>query len=434
MSYTLQNFYKSTLALDWTIGTGNFYVAVAPTQSTGWLVISPNNSTIREIIKYTATGTDSNGPYVTVSVRGVGGTTEQIHTQGEPIRMNITAEYWDAMNDDIAAIVASGVTNANTTTMGGVEIATPAEVDAGTATGGTGASLALTPDNVNTAHNIPFVVPSTAGNIMNSNGTDWQSSPIASLLPTPFFQQDLALSANDSLSTGEFTAGSMTDGSAFFLRVQGNGKLYRFQKDTATGLYYETHSITPTLTCTDNGAIINIGSYIYMFTHTGTNVTLSSRFLAADLTGEQVMTVPSVVQTGTCGVWSDGASAYVVSNSSQTTSRKWTVSGTTFTEASTATVTTATFAENQNSTMWDGTTAYMARMDMASPSIYKLTSIDGSSFSTTTRIKPIYSDVQYGSFIINIDTTKMYIGFMYPEYDEAGVISCRLYLIPVTKP
>ena len=104
------------------------------------------------------------------------------------------------------------------------------------------------------------------------------------------------------------------------------------------------------------------------------------------------------------------------------------------TEASTATVTTATFAENQNSTMWDGTTAYMARMDMASPSIYKLTSIDGSSFSTTTRIKPIYSDVQYGSFIINIDTTKMYIGFMYPEYDEAGVISCRLYLIPVTKP
>jgi len=253
-------------------------------------------------------------------------------------------------------------------------------------------------------------------------------------LPTPFFQQDLALSANDSLSTGEFTAGSMTDGSAFFLRVQGNGKLYRFQKDTATGLYYETHSITPTLTCTDNGAIINIGSYIYMFTHTGTNVTLSSRFLAADLTGEQVMTVPSVVQTGNCGVWSDGASAYVVSNSSQTTSRKWTVSGTTFTEASTATVTTATFAENQNSTMWDGTTAYMARMNMASPSIYKLTSIDGSSFSTTTRIKPIYSDVQYGSFIINIDTTKMYIGFMYPEYDEAGVISCRLYLIPVTKP
>lgn len=145
MSYTVQNFYKSTLSQDWSIGTGNFYVVTKPTVSTGWLVINPNNTSTREIIKYTATGTDSNGPYVTVSVRGVGGTTEQIHTQGEPIRMNITAEYWDAMNDDIAAIVASGVSNANTTTMGGVEIATDAEVLAGTNIGGTGASLVPTP-------------------------------------------------------------------------------------------------------------------------------------------------------------------------------------------------------------------------------------------------------------------------------------------------
>lgn len=145
MSYNLQNFYKSTLSLDWSIGTGNFYVAAKPTISTGWLVISPNNSTTREIIKYTSTGTDANGDYVVVSVRGVGGTSEQIHTIGEPIRMNITAEYWDAMNDDIAAIVAAGVVPANTTTMGGVEEATEAEFLAGTDTGGTGARLFTVP-------------------------------------------------------------------------------------------------------------------------------------------------------------------------------------------------------------------------------------------------------------------------------------------------
>lgn len=150
MAYDLQNFYKSTLSLDWSTGTGTFYVTTKPTISTGWLVISPNNSTTREIIKYTSTGTDTNGDYIIVSVRGVGGTTEQTHTVGEPIRMNITAEYWDAMNDDIAAIVASGVSNANTTTMGGVEIATDAEVIAGTATGGTGASLVATPAQIKT--------------------------------------------------------------------------------------------------------------------------------------------------------------------------------------------------------------------------------------------------------------------------------------------
>lgn len=168
MAYDLQNFYKQTLLLDWSIGTGNFYVSTKPTISAGWLVISPNNSTIREIIKYIATGTDANGDYITVSVRGVGGTTEQAHTAGEPIRMNITAEYWDDMNDQIAAIVASGVPNANTTTMGGVEIATNAEMIAGTDIGSTGASVVPTPSIINAR-----IASLVANNIQTftSNGT-----------------------------------------------------------------------------------------------------------------------------------------------------------------------------------------------------------------------------------------------------------------------
>jgi len=148
MSKTLQNFYKSTLSLDWSVGTGTFYVTTKPTITDGWLVISPNNSALREIVRYTSTGTDANGDYVGVTVRGVGGTTEQTHTVGEPIRMNITAEYWNEMNTDIANIVAAGVPNANTTTMGGVEIATLAEALADTDTGGTGASLVALPSSI----------------------------------------------------------------------------------------------------------------------------------------------------------------------------------------------------------------------------------------------------------------------------------------------
>src|SRR5574343_181626 len=184
MSKTIQNFYKSTVLLDWSIGTGNFYVSTKPTITDGWLVISPNNSSLREIVRYTNTGTDSNGDYITVTVRGVGGTSEQTHTTGEPIRMNITAEYWNEMTTDIANIVASGVPNANTTTMGGVEEATAAEIDAGTQTGSTGAELFINPKLLNDAHNIPFVVPNTSGNNMTSNGTDWVSTPSKTLQHT----------------------------------------------------------------------------------------------------------------------------------------------------------------------------------------------------------------------------------------------------------
>ena len=124
MSKQIQNFFKQTLSLDWSIGTGTFYVSTKPTITDGWLVISPNNSTIREIIKYTSTGTDSNGDYVVVSERGVGGTSQQTHTVGEPIRMNVTAEYWKNMNDAIDSIVAAGAPNAATDTKGLVEEAT----------------------------------------------------------------------------------------------------------------------------------------------------------------------------------------------------------------------------------------------------------------------------------------------------------------------
>lgn len=149
MSKILQNFYKATITLDWTIGTGNFYVSAKPTPTSGWLVISPNNAASREIVTYTNTGTDVNGDYVTVSARGVGGTTEQTHTIGESIRMNVTAEYWADMQNDIDNIVAAGVSDATTTSMGGVELATSAELIAGTDVSGAGHPLVAQPSIIN---------------------------------------------------------------------------------------------------------------------------------------------------------------------------------------------------------------------------------------------------------------------------------------------
>lgn len=325
--------------------------------------------------------------------------------------------------------------NASTTAKGNVEIATAAQIDAGTGTGETGAVIVLSPDNVNSAHNIPFVAPGTSGNIMTSNGTDWTSTAF-----TPFFQQDLSLFANDSLSSAEFTAGSMTDGSAFFVKVQGGtDSIYRFAKDTLTGQYIITHAVATTILVPsgDGGAIINIGSYIYLFSNDGTNI-ICSRFLAADLTGEQVMTVPTVTCTSKVQAWTDGTNAYVVTNTSDTTSRTWSVSGTTFSAVTTTSISPgSTYAELNMSSMWDGTNAWLIRGNHSNQvfNIYKLNTITGSSITASTKKSTnFYSDVTIGGFIINIDSTKMYIGFMYAYYDEAAVVSPRISLIPVSKP
>jgi len=113
MSTTLQNFYKTTITRNWTATTGDFNVAEAPVPTSGWLVVSPNNSTLREIIYYTAIGTNAYGPFVTVSNlsdRGIGGTTAQTHTIGETVRMNVTAQHWAEVPGISSGIVAPAST------------------------------------------------------------------------------------------------------------------------------------------------------------------------------------------------------------------------------------------------------------------------------------------------------------------------------------
>ena len=118
---TLQNFYKETVAVDCATGATNIYVSTKPTPINGYLVISPGSESLREIIKYTGTGTDGTGDYVTIALagdRGLGGTTDQAHIAGEAVRMNYTAEHQQEIDDTIEAIVAAGAPNASTTVKG----------------------------------------------------------------------------------------------------------------------------------------------------------------------------------------------------------------------------------------------------------------------------------------------------------------------------
>lgn len=120
----LQDFYKQTIITPCGAGAGKIYVSALPVPVNGYLVISPSNQALREVVRYTGTGTDGSGAYVTivnVSDRGLGGTTAQSHAIGESIRMNITAEHWA---DLIAEITGYAPIN-NPTFTGVVTVPTP---------------------------------------------------------------------------------------------------------------------------------------------------------------------------------------------------------------------------------------------------------------------------------------------------------------------
>lgn len=97
----LQNFYKATVSTAWAAGTGNRYVSVLPTPSSGRLVVNPSDISKREIVSYSATGTDAGGTYITLSARGVGGTTDQIHAVNETVRQNLTAQHYSDIQTEL---------------------------------------------------------------------------------------------------------------------------------------------------------------------------------------------------------------------------------------------------------------------------------------------------------------------------------------------
>lgn len=270
--------------------------------------------------------------------------------------------------------------------------------------------------------------------VVYRGGSFYMVSPANGTIP--FFQQDIALSANDTFTSNTFAAGSSQDGSVLFVCVNDQSFIYRFQRDALTGQYIETHRRDATLAIPsgDGAAMIVIGNYLYFFTNDNTNI-VCSRFLAADLTGEQVMTVPTVACTGQIAAWTDGVDAYVLSNNSQTTSRRWTVSGTTFTAASTYTAVNDVLENDQSSNFYDGVTLYSMWENSGTLRVNKTTDLTiVSGFTQTTYRTPTLSDSQPGNILINIDATKMYMGMFYAYYDEAAKISARFRIWPVTKP
>lgn len=270
-------------------------------------------------------------------------------------------------------------------------------------------------------------------------------------MPIPAFQQTLPTTlstADPATSAAAYIFGSSQDGSVLYTAFYRGAPYLSRKVRSSTGIYETTHEQAVTMSSWSQyqGSIIVIGSYIYVVCNGGAAAVKIFRFLAADLTGETAMTVPVLsAGSGVCA-WTDGTFAYVMSASvSTTTWNKWSVSAGTFSAVTTGSlVSDMGFAHGH--VLFDGINLYSIYAPstgmMSTFTIKKFSDIVGTSLTSTTSKyinKTCGSNSAIGDNIgmpiaINIDTTRMYYGYVGQIYNAAAVYTSIMTLIPIVKP
>lgn len=259
-----------------------------------------------------------------------------------------------------------------------------------------------------------------------------QSGEITSL-PTPIFQQLLSGLITSQTSTPTCSATSSADGTVLFtMEFLSSYKLSRWALDTVTGAYKRTHTISATLGGggTHPAALVVIGGFLYAFS-TNTNI-VSNRYSVTDLTGETAMTVPTVAAANVTA-WTDGTSLYIIGSSSATTSRTWSLSGTTFTAVTTATCVSG-LNNDSTTSLFDGTNIYIIDNSTIGTStlIYKLANAQATSLTSTTTL--FNGSGTGGGLLATLGTTGIYYGFWTAIFNATAQLATSISLIPITKP
>jgi hypothetical protein len=266
------------------------------------------------------------------------------------------------------------------------------------------------------------------------DGTYFQMESVAR--PTPFYQQQLPVGAE---ITGNVISGSSSDGSVLYIHDTGSDTLRRYERQSLTGMYFKTHevSVTEPSGAWTLGSIVEVGSYIYVLVDTSGANMEGFRFDKADLTNQTTLTIPSVASVTAVTAWTDETYIYVISESSNTTSRKWSISGTTLSAVSTATVSSGLTESTGSSSFWDGTNAWLVRRTSGTDfRITKLTAIDGTSYSDTNIDYTEFTDTSDSSYFVSaiIDNTKIYVGHKFDNWNATNVEHSHIMLYPVNKP
>lgn len=305
----LQDFYKQTVLVAWTTGAGNKYVSVKPTITNGYLVLSPSNSTLREIVRYTGTGTDATGDYVTIAAsgdRGLGGTTNQTHAIGEAVRMNFTAEHWTDLDTALSALIVSGAPDASTTIKGVSRLSVaPASATIPIAVG-TNDPRVPTADPTTLFSPIAGAMPVGAGmpymgltaptNFVLADGTsyDCETYPALAVVSAGTWGLGTLVTFTAANATDIITANShgLANTNIIFLQNSGGALPTGLSANTP---YYIISSTVNTfqLSLTSGGAAIN-----FTTDGTGTN-SFSNSFKVPDLRGSFPMGAGTKVNTAT---------------------------------------------------------------------------------------------------------------------------------------
>ncbi len=159
-------------------------------------------------------------------------------------------------------------------------------------------------------------------------------------LPSAVFHQKLQFFSATGAEYAVQNSTSETNGNVIYIASYGNTSnwvISRYTKDSTTGQYYCTHSITTIKVASNTPfSLAVLGSNLYLFTRVGGTAAIT-RFLSADLTGETNMTISGTSFASGLSAWSDGTSLYVYESSG--VFRQYSVSGTTATNVTTITYT-----------------------------------------------------------------------------------------------
>jgi len=253
-----------------------------------------------------------------------------------------------------AYVDSGGQQNASEIVRGLVEEATDAEVTAGTATGGTGAKLFITPAKL--ATRLPAI--------------------------TPFVVQDIALSTGTgTVANTLFGSASDLTGTVLFIGYVLSTStttldLRRYLKDTLTGNYYCTHTAQLTIAANEwAGGMVVVGNYLYVFAN---STTICRRYDKADLANVTSMT--GVVNGDVDPMWSDGT--YIYASNAANTFGQYSISGTTLTDLGDVTFTSSGSALSCTS---NGTHVWISNTDgTGTHTIRKYVVAGGAVVSTTT--------------------------------------------------
>lgn len=251
--------------------------------------------------------------------------------------------------------------------------------------------------------------------------------------PTPVYKQELATGDTNGVNVYPIITGT-SDGSVII--VGSNGSMYRYALDINTGFYRYTHT-GGSIPNSKYGSIVIIGLYVYVLTPGITNLSIT-RYNLADLGTSTSMTIPTTACSSTAVGWTDGTDLYWISNDSSTTSRRWTISGTTMTEAATKTIT--SYSGSGSNYMYDGKNIYL--VNKSNSVIYKLADAFAVSKSSVA-IGNYQVNYSLGTSniphfgLINIPNGKMYVATP-TQYVSVGgstpANTVHIILDPHTKP